>query len=472
MKTLRCLAVLLLIAHPVQAIELPDLGEVSRTTLSESREDRIGREIMRQIRGSLEYLDDPVLHEYLTSLGERLAEAAPPSGRQFTFFPIKDPSINAFALPGGYIGVHTGLISATRNESELAGVLAHEIAHVTQNHIARIVDSQRSGALISLAALAVAILAARSSSDVSQAALATAQAVSIQNQLDFTREHEREADRIGLQLLSAAGFAPQGMSTFFERLQAQGRIYENNAPAYLRTHPLTFERMADIQNRVANMPYRQHEDSLDFLLVRARVQANEGEPADALRRFEALVRDQPTPAAWYGLAQASLRSGNLRRAGEALAALPAALEGTTLVALVRADLAVARGEHATAVRITEAALQSNSAYRPLAYAHARALLHAGKPARVLHYLRERERIWSSDAVLLTLRAEAHQALGEPVQAHLAQAESLAMNDRLAAAIDQLQTAQRLGGADFHTLSIVDARLREFRERRQAETAAK
>lgn len=472
MKYLRCLAMSCLIAHPVQAIELPDLGEVSRATLSESREDRIGREVMRQIRGSLEYLDDPVLHEYLTSLGNRLAEAAPRSGRQFAFFPIKDPSINAFALPGGYIGVHTGLISATQNESELAGVLAHEIAHVSQGHIARIVDSQRSSALVSLAALAVAILAARSSSDVSHAALATAQAVSIQNHLNFTREHEREADRIGLQLLSAAGFAPQGMSTFFERLQAHGRIHENNAPAYLRTHPLTFERMADIQNRVANMPYRQHQDSLDFLFVRARVQAGEGEPADAVRRFEALTREQPRPADWYGLAQASLRSGDLRRAGEALAALPAALEDTPLVALARADLALARGDNPAAVRITEAALKRDSAYRPLAYLHARALLRAGKPAQALHYLRDRERLWSSDAALLALRAEAHQALREPVQAHLALAESYAMSDRLGAAVDQLQAAQRLGSADFYTLSIVDARLREFRERLQAATAAK
>ena len=468
MKRLRRFAMALLIAFPAQAIELPDLGEVSRATLSESHEDRIGREIMRQIRGSMEYLDDPVLHEYLAGLGERLVAASPEPTRRFEFFPIRDASINAFALPGGYIGVHTGLLSAVRNESELAGVLAHEIAHVTQNHIARIVDSQRSSALVSLAALAVAILASRSSSDVSQAALATAQAISIQNQLDYTREHEREADRIGLQTLTASGFAPQGMGTFFERLQAQGRIYENNAPAYLRTHPLTYERMADIQNRVADMPYRQHEDSLEFLFARARVQAGEGEPADALRRFETQVVEQPGAAAWYGLAQASLRVGNLPRAQAALAALPAAAQASPLTALARADLALAQGKADEAVRITREALARHSAYRPLAYQHARALLRAKQPRKVLDFLRERQRTWSADAALHALRAEAHLALGENAQHHLAQAESYALNDRVGAAIEQLQIAQRVGGADFYTSSIVDARLRELRERQRAE----
>ncbi len=466
------LASFLAFSLPAHALELPDLGEVSRVALSEAREASIGREIMRQIRDSSDYLDDPVLAEYLNSLGERLAGASPEPGRHFEFFPVRDASINAFALPGGFVGVHTGLIAAARNESELAGVLAHEIAHVTQNHIARIVDAQKSAGLASLVALAIAILAARSNADASQAAIVTAQAMSIQNQLDFTREHEREADRVGLQTLSSAGFSPQGMGTFFERLQAQGRLYENNAPAYLRTHPLTYERIADIQNRLSSIPYRQFSDSQEFTLVRARVQAAAGEARDAVREFEAKTHELPTAAAWYGLAQAHLRVGNMDPAAQALDAAIALSTPSPLLDLARVELALARGQTDAAVKLSAAALVDNSAYRPLAYLHAKALLRAKQPRQALDFVGERQRIWASDGALYALKAQAYQALGQPAQSFLAQAEAYVLEDRTGAAIEQLLMAQKSGKADFYTLSIVDARLRDLRERQQKELPQK
>jgi len=466
MQKLRSIALALLVAFPAQAIELPDLGEVSRVALSEANEDRIGREIMRQIYDSAHYLDDSVLIEYLNSIGERLAASSPDPSRRFEFFPVRDSSINAFALPGGFIGVHTGLIAAARNESELASVLAHEIAHVTQSHIARIVDGQKSSGLASLAALAIAILAARSNPDAAQAAIVTAQAVSIQNQLDFTREHEREADRVGLQTLLDARFSAQGMGTFFERLQAQGRLYENNAPAYLRTHPLTYERIADIQNRIAAIPYQQVADSLEFSLVRARVQAAEGEARDAVSVFTVKVREQPSAAAWYGLSMASLRAGDWPQAERALDSASALTTDSPLLDLARAELLMASGKAAEAVKVSAAALQKNSAYRPLAYQHAKALLVAGQAREALDFLGERLRIWSSDGALFALKAQAHQALGQTTESFLAQAEAYVLTDRIGAAIDQLQFAQRQGKADFFTLSIIDARLRELRARQQ------
>ncbi|MDP2788334.1 MAG: M48 family metalloprotease [Pseudomonadota bacterium] len=464
----RSIVLALLIALPAHALELPDLGEVSRVALSEAHEARIGREIMRQIRGSADSLDDPVLIEYLNTLGERLAAASPEPARRFEFFPVRDASINAFALPGGYVGVHTGLISAARNESELAGVLAHEIAHVTQSHIARIVDAQKNAGLVSLVALAVAILAARSNPDATQAAIVTAQAMSIQTQLDFTREHEREADRVGLQTLADAGFSPQGMGTFFERLQAQGRFYENNAPAYLRTHPLTFERIADIQNRLGSIPYRQFSDSQEFTLVRARVQAAAGEARDAVREFEAKVQEQPAAATWYGLSQAYFRAGDLAPAARALEHASKLESGSPLLDLARAELALARGQAVESARLSAAALVNNSAYRPLAYQHAQALLAAKQPREALDFLNERQRIWSSDAALFALKAQAHQALGQRAESYLAQAEFYALTDRIGAAIEQLLMAQRHGKSDFFTLSIIDARVRELRERQQKE----
>ncbi len=456
------LTLLLSLSLSAQALELPDLGEVSRVALSEANEDRIGREIMRSIRDDAAYVDDPVLVEYLNALGERLVAASPQPGRHFEFFPVRDASINAFALPGGYVGVHTGLISAARNESELAGVLAHEIAHVTQNHIARIVDAQKTTGLASLAALAVAILAARSNPDAAQAAIVTAQAMSVQNQLDFTREHEREADRVGLQTLASAGFAPQGMGTFFERLQAQGRLYDNNAPAYLRTHPLTFERIADIQNRLTSIPYRQFSDSLEFTLVRARVQAAAGEARDAAAEFQSRILDQATAGDWFGLAQARQRLGEFDQAAIALETAVGLATASPLFDLARAELALARTQADAAAALSAAALARHSAYRPLAYLHAKALLAAKRPREALDFLVERQRIWVSDGTLQGLKAQAHQALGQSAESYLAQAESYVLADRIGAAIEQLQMAQRQGKADFYTLSIIDARLRELR----------
>jgi predicted Zn-dependent protease len=468
--SLRLVAAILCFTLPAHALELPDLGEVSRTSLSESGEDRIGREIMRQIRDSGDYYDDPVIMEYLTRLGEKLGSASPESGRRFEFFAVRDSTLNAFALPGGFVGVHTGLISATRNESELAGVLGHELGHVTQNHIARMVDSQKNASMVTLLALAVAILAARSNSDITQAALATSQAYSMQNQLDFTRENEREADRVGLQTMVAAGYSPQGMASFFERMQDQGRLYDNNAPAYLRTHPLTFERIADMQNRLSQMPYHQHEDSLEYLFVRARVQAEEGEAADALRRFEARVKERGDAGNWYGLARAALRTNDFQRAGTALEALSAYAGRSPLVAVLQAEILLAGNQAAEAAGVLGAALKRYSGYRPLAYLYARALLQAKQPAEALGFVREQQRFWASDIRFYTLAAEAHQALGQVSQANLAQAEAYILQDRIVAAIDQLQLAQKHRNTDFYTQSIIDARLRELKERRALETA--
>lgn len=183
-------------------------------------------------------------------IGHKLAAVSNNPGLDFDFFVVSDSTLNAFALPGGYIGVHTGLLLAAQTESEFASVLGHEIAHVTQRHIAQIVGKQSQSAMLMMASLLVAVLAARSNSDVSQAAIAAGQAGAIQSQLGYTRSFEREADRVGLETLESAGFDVRGMPGFFERLQRATRMYENNAPAYLRTHPLTTERIADMENRV------------------------------------------------------------------------------------------------------------------------------------------------------------------------------------------------------------------------------
>ena len=244
----------------VQAQALPDLGDESQSIISTGQERRLGEMVVRQIRASGAYLDDPEVNDYLNELGHRLVAAMPEGRQDFDFFGIGDPSINAFALPGGFIGVHMGLILLTQNESELAAVLAHEITHVTQHHMARSLAGQQRSLIYSLAAMAVAIAASRaggsSTGQAVPAALAAAQALSLQSQINFTREHEYEADRIGFQRLDAAGFDVTAMATFMDRLQKSSRFADGAAPSYLRTHPVTYERIAGAQARAYGKSYR------------------------------------------------------------------------------------------------------------------------------------------------------------------------------------------------------------------------
>ena len=303
------------------AAGLPDLGEVGAGDLSPIAERRVGEQAMREIRWREQaYVEDPEVEDYLTGLGLGLAAHAPAISQSFSFFAVRDASLNAFALPGGFIGVHTGLIVEARSESELAAVLGHEIAHVTQRHIAQMVGNQGRTGLIMLASLIVAILAAGSNSQAAEAAIATGSAAGIQSQLSFSRDFEREADRIGLQILSQAGFDVRGMSSFFERLQRGSRLYENHAPVYMRTHPLTTERIADIENRVQSIAYRQVPDSVSFRLVRAKLIAEGGDAHEFETRLKLLDGEAPWVIG-YARARAELARGRPDAAIEVLAAL-------------------------------------------------------------------------------------------------------------------------------------------------------
>ncbi|MDP1654343.1 MAG: M48 family metalloprotease, partial [Rhodocyclaceae bacterium] len=276
---------LLLPGALLRADGLPDLGELERSGLSVPAERRLGEKIMFEIRRDPAYLDDPEVAGYISQLGQRLAGQTEGARLPFEFFVVRDAMLNAFALPGGYIGMHSGLILAARSESELAGVIAHEISHVTQSHLARIFGQQSQAQMTSLLAMAVAILAARSNPDLAMGAAISGQAAGIQQQLNYSRDFEREADRLGLDLMEKAGYDTRGMASFFERMLQFGRLYENNAPGYLRTHPLTTERITDMENRIAQRPYKQVPDSVEFGLVRAKIKAYDDTPGAAVNDF-------------------------------------------------------------------------------------------------------------------------------------------------------------------------------------------
>ena len=444
---------------------LPELGDASQSVLSPQQERQLGEQIMRQIRSNRAYMDDADATDYINALGYRLVSNGPNPEQPFQFFLIDDPSINAFALPGGFIGVHTGLITAAQSESELAAVLGHEIAHVTQRHIARLFQQQKQAGMASLAALAIAILAARSSPDLASAALAGAQYANVQTALNFTRDNEREADRVGVQILDHAGFDPAAMPVFLERLQRAYRVYETNAPSYVRTHPLTYERIADVQNRVEEMRYRQVPDSLDFQLVRARLQVLAASPRDAIDHFSDVLKEKKTVnevPARYGLVFALMRAKDAERARREGEQLRAAAPNSPMVAGLLAEVESAAGNPAQALQMYKAAVERFPRRRALIYAYGDALLAAKRPQEALQVATQTLATLPADQRLYRLQARAYAALGQRLQQHRAQAEAYLLMGSLPAAIEQLQIGLRSGDGDYYQLSSAEARLKELR----------
>jgi predicted Zn-dependent protease len=475
MKAPGILAAALLVAAPALAQQLPELGDTASAALPPALERRIGEQAMRDIRQrDPHFLDDPEITEYINALGSRLVAAAPDARLDFQFFTMQDNTINAFAMPGGFVGVHTGLLLAAQTEAELAGVLSHEIAHVTQRHMSRMLNQQAQMSIPAIAALVVAILAARANSDVSQGLVAAASAGSIQAQLNYSRDYEREADRVGFQILQEANFDVSGMASFFERLQKAGRIYDNNAPAYMRTHPLTSERIADMQNRAYGAVYKQSPDSLEFHLVRAKLRAEEGSARDAKTHFAELVRERRyanEAAARYGLALALARGRDYAGAETEIGRLRKLVGTQPMIELLAARIHAANGDQAGARDILQAALAHDPNYRPLSYALVQSFQSLGQHQRALDMLAELVRNTPRDPRWFALQAQSHAALGQRLLQHQAQAEAYYLQGTLSAAIDQLQLAQKSGDADFYQMSSVDARLREFR-RLQAEESKK
>ena len=473
---IRVLLLLLCMPPAVVADGLPDLGEVSQAIFSPAMEKRVGESIMRDIRlHEPTYVGDPEINAYFNRLGARLVAQSAEARQDFQFFVLRDATLNAFAMPGGYIGVHTGLIMASQSESELASVLAHEISHVTQHHLARQLGAQSQAQLPILLSLAVAILAARSNADIAQGALLAGQAAGIQNQLNYSRDFEREADRLGLELLERAGFDVRGMASFFERLQKYGRLYENNAPGYLRTHPLTTERIADMENRIQPRPYRQVSDSLEYLLVRAKLKAGEGTPQDALADFESQLREHKFSseiATRYGLAIAHLRVGNFSAAQQQMMELRRLKANSAMIESLDAELLKRQNDLAGALNILRPALARFPQERGLAYALVETLLDDSQPQAALRATLEDLQVYPTDAHMQGLQARIYAVMGKRLQQHRAQAEVYILQGQLLEAISQLQMAQKASDGDFYEHSQVDARLREIKLRQAEEVKEK
>lgn len=454
---------------------LPDLGDVSQAALSPIQERQIGQQSMLEIRASRQFLDDAEINDYLNQLGYKLADNSAEPSLGFEFFSLNDYNVNAFALPGGFIGVNAGLLLTAQSESELAAVLSHEIAHVTQHHLARMVAGQQGDTLTSMAAIAFAILAARSNPQASQAAIVGAHARAAQKQLDFTRVHEQEADRIGLEILQKSNFNTHAMPEFLDRLQRATRLLEGNAPNYLRTHPITSDRIADIENRVQKYPYRLIPDSLNFQLVRTKLIAAQKSTPDAIAYFSDALGAQKhgNPIAQrYGLVSALLRNHEIERATQELAALrqqaqnAQAARSNPMIATLAGKVKRAAGNDAETLAFYRTAAQSFPQHRALIYDYADLLLQQNQAATAIKLLNDQLARNPADTTLYGLQARGYAMLDRRLEQHQAQAYSYAWQGNLHAAIDQLELAKQAGGS-FYQLSTIESDLRELREMLEA-----
>ena len=478
---------------PSSASRLPSLGDGNPISLGEER--RLGDSIMREILRDPDVIEDPVLADYVGGLWVRLREAAklrgelsPELEEQFAWelMLIRDKSVNAFALPGGYMGVHLGLIGVVSSQDELASVLAHELSHITQRHIARMLSQQQQQSPLMIGSLILGLLAASRNPQAAQAMVVGGQAVAIQTQLNFSRDMEREADRVGYGVATQAGFEPAGFVSMFEKLQQASRLNDSGGFPYLRSHPLTTERMADMQGRQQLLPARiaAHETDLQHSLLSARSRVLAQPHVDALRHFS---QDANSPhaqparqaAALYAAVLADSRLRDMARARQRLNALtlltqqdPVARE---LVQLLSAELSLAAGQPLQAV----SQLQALPPRRSVQLLLAQARIATGLPDQGRLAAQEMQKFVSAnnrDRQSWDLLGQALGLQGETLRSLRAQAEANALRWEFVGALDRLQAAQELARtrarngtlsrSDEMEAAIIDARARAFQSARR------
>lgn len=449
--------------------DLPDIGTPADQVFTAGEEYAIGSGIVRQLRDNGEILDDPELTDYVQQLGQRLAAQAHDGNLKFHFFIMKDTDLNAFALPGGFIGVNAGLVTATANESELAGVLAHEIAHVTQRHLARSIAAQSKNATISAIGMLAAILigAAAGSGDAVQGAVAVSQGVAAQQRLNYSRANEAEADRVGMGVLAASGFDPNGMGSFFETLGRQTSLGASRVPEFLLTHPVTSNRIAEAKERAEQYATVRPVDSTGYSLARERVRVlSMPSGRDARDAYGDAVDGQDVhlpEARRYGRALAATRAGD---AGESIALLRELRQTRPEVIPYHTALAEAylqAGQVAAAKSTLAEAMVLFPRNVAVTVLYGDTLLRAGEPAEAHRVLLDLFNQVPASPLQIRMLGQAASAQGDQPEANYYAAEYLLATGELNRAINQLGRALQTPGISELQTARYTARREELKE---------
>jgi len=470
-------AALVLLPMPASAEEadrnatLPELGDSSSGLFSTQMEYDLGRAWLKAFRSQVRVDPDPQLQVYLEELIYRLATNSQLTDRRLQIVVVDNRTINAFAVPGGVIGVHNGAFLVATSEAELASVLSHELAHLSQRHFARGVEQQQKASVPTMAAmLGALVLAATAGGDAGIAALTATQAAALQNQLSFSRENEQEADRIGMSTLVGAGYDPNAFPTMFDNMQSSMRFSSGrNIPEFLLTHPLTESRISDTRNRAREYPRKVFVDNLDFQLMRARVEMRYAEnPGEAIKRFKARLKNSPrSPEAdHYGLALAYTAQGDTARAREQLA--PLLQKDPRRIAYVIADTQIdlTAGQYQQAIAKLQQQLLISPGNHPLTMTLADALLKANQPQRAEAVLAEHVKTHREDPSVWYLLAETHGLAGNIVGVHQARAEYFVLTGALDQAQQQLKYALPLVRNDNLTSAKIEARMRQISDMKE------
>ncbi|MGD9604206.1 MAG: M48 family metalloprotease [Gammaproteobacteria bacterium] len=446
--------------------DLPDFGDSAGAYISPEQERLLGLSFMRQMRRQAPIVTDEEVEDYIQKVGMELGEHSGYYG-DFHFFVIESSVINAFAVPGGYIGMHSGLILNSQSESEMASVLAHEIAHLTQRHGARMIEAAGKMSIPSMAAFLGAIILSAIDPQAGMGALAAIGAAQQQYQLNFTRANEKEADRLGIELLNTSGFNTESMAVFFERMQLANR-YSDPAyiPEYLRSHPVTVNRIAEARERAEKMPSRTvREDSYDYLLVWQKLNVmSAADPAQAKTYYEATLRDRTyknEAATRYGYALALSEAGDFDRARRELDQLILAQPNITAFRIAYARLEQQAGRLPRALALFDEARKLDPESRAATYGYVSLLSHTGQPEEARRILREFGSAERRDPRFYKLLAEAEERMGDVVNSHYDLAEYYRAVGEVELAAEQLKLAQTVADISHYQRMRVDARLAEL-----------
>lgn len=447
-------------------VALPELGDPASSTFSTQQEYELGRAWLKMFRSQVRTISDPLMQDYMEYLIYKLASFSQVKDRRLDVVIVDNPTINAFAVPGGVVGVHNGAFLYADNEAELASILGHELAHLSQRHFVRGVEQQQRAMLPMMAAmLGSLVLAATARGDIGMAGIAATQAAAQQSQLSFSRENEQEADHIGMETLVKADYDPNAFAEMFENMLAANRFAGRNPPEFLLTHPLTESRVSDARNRAREFPRQVYIDNLDFQLMKARAEIQlSANNSEALKKFKARLKgpSRNAEAEHYGLALAYLQAGQLKEARDQLDPLLKNDPRRLAYIITDADIDVATGASERAMEKLRAQLRVNPGNYPLSMTYADALLKAGQPQIAEGVLEEQVKARPADPYVWFELAETHGLAGNILGVHQARAEYYVLNGVLDKAEQQLNYALLLAKKDPITMSKIEERMRQIK----------
>ncbi|PPC90233.1 MAG: peptidase M48 Ste24p [Methylobacter sp.] len=453
------------ISADIDKIQLPDIGDSSGTLISPAQEIELGEAFFRSLHSQLAINQDPEIQHYIQTIGKNLVINSDNPGYPFHFFVVLENDINAFAGPGGYIGVNSGLILTTEAESELASVMAHEIAHVTQRHLYRAFEAASRLSIPTAVATLAAILIGTQSPGLGQAAIVAAQAGSAQFQINFTRENEEEADRVGMQTLAGSQYDPRSMPTFFERLQQATRYVGQNVPEFLRTHPVTSSRISDSRGRAETYPYKQFPDSMAYQLAKAKLRILTTEdPKQALAYFQnrlTLGTEEQRAISRYGFGLALLNMQKLEEAETIFLELVKNYPDQPQFLTAMARTAQESKNFPKALSLYEKASKQFPDNEGIKFEFIRSLLKTGNPELAKKNLQSLNAKVQKSPLFYELIAEAYSEMKQPAESHRYLAEYYYVSGQSREAITQIRLAQKEKNLSFQLASILNERLKFF-----------